>query len=355
MVEPKRARIVGAYAVIALTLVIVTGSFAWVAGWIWWPGTQRTLTAPMLINAFEADTRPHPGFRRNHAKGVCISGHFESNGNGVALSRASVFERGNMPVIGRLSAPGGDPSQEDANAPVRSIALRFSLSDGQQWRTAMNSSPMFPVGTPQAFYDQLVALRPDPKTSRPSAEKMNVFLAKHPETQAFHEWLRNHPASSTFYNASYFSINAFRFIDEDGASRFVRWSLVPEAAYAPAASSTAQDPDFLSHDLSERLRTGPVRWHLMLTPAGLGDPVNDATRVWPQEREAHRVDAGIIVISQAESQIDGACRDINFDPLILPDGIAPSDDPLLAARSGAYAVSFDRRTREEARSGIGGR
>jgi catalase len=57
------------------------------------------------------------------------------------------------------------------------------------------------------------------------------------------------------------------------------------------------------------------------------------------------------VIERAESQIDGACRDVNFDPLILPYGIAPSDDPLLAARSAVYAVSFNRRTREEA--GIG--
>lgn len=73
----------------------------------------------MLIDAFEADTGRHPGFRRNHAKGVCISGHFESNGNGMALSRASVFEHGNVPVIGRMSAPGSDPSQEDADAPVR--------------------------------------------------------------------------------------------------------------------------------------------------------------------------------------------------------------------------------------------
>ena len=32
-----------------------------------------------------------------------------------------------------------------------------------------------------------------------------------------------------------------------------------------------------------------------------------------------------------------------FNPLSLPDGIAPSDDPILLARPGAYAVSFARR------------
>jgi catalase len=39
-------------------------------------------------------------------------------------------------------------------------------------------------------------------------------------------------------------------------------------------------------------------------------------------------------------------RDINFDPLVLPNGIAGSDDPLLSARSAAYSESFTRRESE---------
>ena len=35
-----------------------------------------------MINTFEQVNGPHPGFRRNHAKGVCVSGYFESNGAG---------------------------------------------------------------------------------------------------------------------------------------------------------------------------------------------------------------------------------------------------------------------------------
>ena len=36
------------------------------------------------------------------------------------------------------------------------------------------------------------------------------------------------------------------------------------------------------------------------------------------------------------------------NPLILPDGIEGSDDPILSARSAAYSESFNRRTREQA-------
>ncbi|MEO6228000.1 MAG: catalase, partial [Thermomonas sp.] len=37
------------------------------------------------------------------------------------------------------------------------------------------------------------------------------------------------------------------------------------------------------------------------------------------------------------------CRDINFDPLVLPTGVEGSGDPVLAARSAVYSVSFNRR------------
>jgi catalase len=120
----------------------------------------------------------------------------------------------------------------------------------------------------------------------------------------------------------------------------------PETPYEPAAAGHATQPDFLSRDTIERLRNGPLRWHLVLTVAAPGDRTDDATLQWPVNRE--EIDAGTLVIEHADAQGDGACRDVNFDPTILPEGIRPSDDLLLAARSAAYSVSFNRRTREEA-------
>jgi catalase len=83
---------------------------------------------------------------------------------------------------------------------------------------------------------------------------------------------------------------------------------------------------------------------LEVTLAAAGDPTNDATKAWPAERE--HVDVGALVVQQAQHEADGPCRDFNYDPLILPVGIEPSDDPLLPARSSTYANSFDRRTAE---------
>ena len=51
-------------------------------------------------------------------------------------------------------------------------------------------------------------------------------------------------------------------------------------------------------------------------------------------------------MQKIEAEADGPCRDINFDPTILPSGIRTSDDPFPAARSAAYARSYDLRTSE---------
>jgi catalase len=75
-----------------------------------------------------------------------------------------------------------------------------------------------------------------------------------------------------------------------------------------------------------------------------GDPTNDATIAWPSSRPTVRL--GELVVQHATDEANGACRDYNYDPLILPRGIEASDDPLLSARSAAYAESFDRRTAE---------
>ena len=58
------------------------------------------------------------------------------------------------------------------------------------------------------------------------------------------------------------------------------------------------------------------------------------------------VTTATLTITGAQPEEKGACRDITFDPTILPDGVALSDDPLLPARSAAYSSSFQRRALE---------
>jgi catalase len=54
----------------------------------------------------------------------------------------------------------------------------------------------------------------------------------------------------------------------------------------------------------------------------------------------------VVTLDSVKPDAPGNARDINFDPLVLPAGIEPSDDPLLSARSAVYAASYRRRTGE---------
>ena len=324
---------------IGVVLIVVAGAFAAAAGWL----SPSRLGADGMIDRFEAANGEHPGFRRNHAKGVCVTGWFEGNGNGERLSTASVFARGRVPVIGRFAIAGGLPMMADGPAAVRSLALEFVLPDGQQWRTGMNDIPAFPLKDPQAFYDQLVAATPDPKTGKPDPAAMQAFLAHNPATARALGLIKAQPFSSGFANATYNALNAFLLVDRAGTAHPVRWSMAAVDAFAPEPAEAPAGKNYLFDALAERLKQ-PAQWHLMLTVGQPGDPTNDATIPWPADRE--KVDAGTLTLTKLESEDGGACRDVNYDPLILPSGIVSSDDPLLSARSAAYSESFTRRVSE---------
>src|SRR5205085_974683 len=142
-------------------------------------------------------------------KGVGVSGFLESNGNGAWLSKALVFRPGRVPVIGRFSLGGGQPFAADTPDAVRGLGLQFSLPNGEVWRTAMINLPVFPVRTPEAFYERLIASKPDPNTGKPDPAKMQTFLARHPETVQALKVIKGRPVSSGFDNSTFHGLNAF--------------------------------------------------------------------------------------------------------------------------------------------------
>ncbi len=336
-----KARALARFVLIGVALLAVVATFAYFGGWL----TPNELTPARFTDAFEQVDGVHSGFRRNHAKGMGVSGFFESNGNGVRLSKAAVFRPGRVPVIGRFSLSGGQPYAADKPDAVRGLGLEFSLPDGELWRTAMINLPVFPVATPEAFYERLVASIPDPKTGKPDPAKMKEFLARHPETVRALTVIKGEPFSSGFANSTFHSLNAFRFINSAGDSIPVRWLLTPMQPFgAVSTAATRDDKNYLFDALIAQLWHESLQWHLIVIIGQPGDPTNDATIAWPATRE--QVDVGTLTLDRVESEETSAATDLNFDPLMLPAGIAPSDDPLLSARSAVYSQSFTRRAGE---------
>jgi catalase len=336
-----KTTMVARLALIGVILAAALGTFAYLGGWL----TPNELTPARFVDGFEEVNGAHSGFRRNHAKGVGASGLFESNGNGVRLSKAVVFQRGQVPVLARFSLGGGQPDAADTPKAVRGLGLQFSLPDGELWRTAMINLPVFPVRGPEAFYEQLIASKPDPATGEPDSAKVKAFQARHPETVEALKVIERQPRSSGLGNTTFHGLNAFRFTNAAGDVIPVRWLLRPMQRFEPASTAPApRDKNYLFDALIAQIHRQPLQWHLIVIVGQPSDPTNDATLAWPAGRE--EVDVGTVTLDRIESDDTGEARDINFDPLVLPVGIAPSDDPLLSARSAVYSQSFTRRAGE---------
>jgi catalase len=339
MLQPRltAARsVLGSFVLIAVVIAGVAAAFAYTAGWL----SPQRLTPEKMVAALAPPSGPAPGHRRNHAKGICFTGVFESNGNGAALSRASVFARGQHPALGRFNLGTTNPDVADATVRVRGMGLRITPPDGQEWRTAMINAPIFAVSTPEGFHELLLA------SGSKDPNAMKAFAEAHPEFAPFGAWAKNGPWTGSYAEDRFYGLNSFIFTDGSGADHAVRWSLVPAAQVVAVTQDdlNKRGPDFLEQEIAERVGKAPQRWTMVVTVANPGDPTADPTKTWPEDRRT--VEVGTLVVQRIEAEADGPCRDINFDPTVLPPGIRTSDDPFPAARSSVYAKSYDLRTAE---------
>jgi catalase len=331
------AAAIGSLALIAAVVAFSAAAFAYTAG-LFSPGR---LTPQKLVDGFDLRSPPPLGHRRNHSKGVCFTGIFESNGAGSELSRAQVFVKGRYPVIGRFNLATPDPNADDRKVRVRGLGLMISTPDSQEWRMAMIDAPFFPVSTPEAFHELQIA------SASKAPDAMAKFAGAHPEIAAFGGWAKAAPWTASYAEERFNSLDSFLFTDASGNDHAVRWSLVPaaEPVAVPPEELAKRGPDFLETEIAERIKSGPLRWSMLVRLANPGDQTADPSKAWPEDRRS--VEVGSLVVQQIEAERDGPCRDINFDPAVLPTGMRTSDDPFPAARSSAYRVSYDRRTAEE--------
>jgi catalase len=339
MAQPHQSPARSVFGSLVLIAVVIGGgaaAFAYTAGWF----SPQRLTPNKMVDALTPPTGEPLGHRRNHAKGICFTGVFEANGAGTALSNAQVFARGQYPVLGRFNLGTPDPNAPDATVRVRGTGLQILTPDGQEWRSAMINPPIFPVSTPQAFYELLLA------SASKDPDAMKTFAAAHPEIAPFGAWAKSGPWTGSYAEERYNGLDSFVFTDSSGAEHTVRWSLLPAAQPVPVSPDelAKRGPNFLEQEIAERVRGGPQRWTLVVTVANPGDPTADPSKAWPEDRRT--VEVGTLTVQQIQAERDGPCRDINFDPTVLPSGIRTSDDPFPAARSSVYAKSFDRRTAE---------
>jgi len=304
------------------------------------------VAAPEVVNAIEGVFGINKGERRNHIKGTCAVGEFVGTKEATAYSRSALFSGKPMPVIARFSLSGGNPKAPDTARSGRGMALQFQLPGGGLQHMAMLNTPMFGAATPQTFLDLMVAQRPDPATGKPDPEKIKAFKESHPDNAAQAQYLASNNPPASYASSSYWAIHTFKFIDAKNNVTLVRWRFVPQDGEKRLTDEEMKTTGagFLEQALIARTQQGPARWDMIVTVGKPGDPETDPTQLWPQERKEFK--AGTLSITGAKPQKGAECEPINYDPLVMAEGIEATKDPVLQFRSPAYAVSFGKRLSE---------
>lgn len=301
------------------------------------PTSQTSPTE--LVDALNGVFGVHKA-RGSHAKGFCMAGQFESAAGAAALTRANMFQANkSTPIIGRFSIGGGNPNAPDNAKSVRGIAVR--ATDGSErldW--VFISAPHFFAQTPEQFVQFMKVRAPDPATKQPNAEAIAAFSKANPATTKQTAYLNSQPVPASFGTVPYWSTNAFIATNSSGRKQALRWRFEPVAGRVGLTDEEAKTKgaNFLRAELGERLAKGPVTFNVIAQLAQAQDQLTDPTEPWPADRA--EVTMGRLVINRITDQ---ACDGETFLPNTLPAGLAPSADPVLAARTGSYAVSLGRR------------
>ncbi len=284
----------------------------------------------------------HTGFRFNHAKGIVVSGSFTPTPQARSLSRAAHFRGPAVPVTVRFSnAPGVPDNQDNAlSSGPRGMAIRFKLPGGAFTDIVAISHNGFVVGTGEdflAFFKAIAASGPD----APHPNPVETFFGSHPRAARFATEVQVRPRS--YGTAAYFGNNAFVFVDTAGKKQPVRYQIIPAAGVANLESAAAAKAgaNYLRDEIQQRIARGPVQFKLYAQLPNPGDPTNDGSMVWPDDRK--RVLLGTIRLTKVEPDQEELQRSLAFNPTFLTSGIELSDDPLVPLRSAVYALSVAHR------------
>lgn len=304
---------------------------------------ENDVTPDQVVTAIEDTFGVTPGERRNHTKGTCAIGEFVGSSAAAVYSRSALFTKKPIPVIARFSLAGGNPKVPDTAKSARGMALEFKLPDGSLQHMTMLNTPLFGAMQPRTFLDLMIASKPDPATGKPDPEKIKAFKASHPDNLAQSDFLAKNNPPASYATSAYWGIHTFKFINSENKTSLVRWRFVPQDGEKRLSDDElkSKPSNFLEQTLIERTRKGPVRWDMEVTIGELGDPEDNPTLAWPENRR--KIKAGTLTISSAMPQKGAECEPINFDPLVMSDGIEPTNDPILLFRSPAYALSFAKR------------
>ena len=297
-----------------------------------------------LVDSENAIYGAHEGHRAAHAKGTLCAGVFTATPAASKLTRAPHLQGEPIRTHVRFSNAAGDPTKRDGTNDARGMAVKFYLPDGGTADISATTASVFVARIPEDVLELNTARTPVAETGKPDLDKVGTYLGSHPEALPAVEEAMLSQAPVSFLRRRYFALHAFKFISADGVEGWVRYRWEPDEGEASLTREEAQqrDHDYLRADLEEQLSQGPKGFSLWVEIAEEGDPVDDPTTRWPEDRE--NVELGRLEIMELAFDREQDGDVLVFDPTRVPDGIELSNDPILLARPHIYAESVYRRS-----------
>ncbi|MGB6408281.1 MAG: catalase, partial [Planococcus donghaensis] len=288
-----------------------------------------------------------------HARGYAAHGVFETYESLEHLTKAKFLsEKGKKtPVFVRFSTVAGSKGSAETVRDIRGFATKFYTEEGN-YDLVGNNVPVFFIQDAIKFPDFVHAVKPEPHNEMPQAASAHDtlwdFVINNQETAHTIMWLMSDRAiPRSFRMMDGFGVHAFRFVNAEGKSHFVKFNWkstlgTHSLVWDEAQKIAGKDADFNRRDLYESIEQGNFpEWELGVQIVAEEDEhkfdfdLLDATKLWPQEEIPIQI-VGKMTLNRNVDNVFAETEQVAFHPGHVVPGIDFSNDPLLQGRLFSY-------------------
>lgn len=288
-----------------------------------------------------------------HARGSAAHGYFQVYESMAAVTKAKFLQDPSVktPVFVRFSTVAGSRGSTDLARDVRGFAVKFYTQDGN-YDIVGNNIPVFFIQDAIKFPDLVHAVKPEPHNEIPQAASAHDtfwdFISLTPESMHMIMWVMSDRAIPRSYRMMEgFGVHTFRFINEQGEARFVKFHWKPllglhGVVWDEAQKISGKDPDFHRRDLWEAIENGDFpEWELGVQIVEEKDEHSfdfdllDPTKIIPEEIvPVQRI--GKLTLNRNPENFFAETEQVAFHTANIVPGIDFTNDPLLQGRLFSY-------------------
>lgn len=298
------------------------------------------------------DHEPTPE-RVVHARGFGAHGYFQVYEPMTKYTKAQFLQDPSKktPVFVRFSTVVGSKGSADTVRDVRGFATKFYTEEGN-YDLVANNMPVFFIQDAIKFPDIVHSIKPEPHNDIPQASAAHDtfwdFTVNTPEIAHMIMWLMSDRAiPRSFRMMEGFGVNTFRFVNQEGVGRFVKFHWKPllgvhSLVWDEAQKLAGKDPDFHRRDLWDAIQMGNYpEYELGVQMLDEKDEfkfdfdILDPTKFWPEESIPVKK-IGKMILNRNVDNFFAETEQVAFHPGHVVPGIDFTNDPLLQGRLFSY-------------------